>query len=155
MATLLKTPDAQTVLQAEFTYSMLTADADKMLNTSGVMTQFNKITSAGDTTFDVMTLPPGAQVVGGDISVLTQVVGPTAATLSVGDSASATRYASAVSTLTASGTRTALTITGFITAGNPIRLTLNNTVAAATAGKVKVAIQFTVTGRSNENIKTV
>lgn len=152
MATLQKTPAAQTLLVADFTFSMLTADSDAMLNTAGNLTAFNKITSAGDTTYDVMTLPYGSEVVGGNVNVITAVVGPTASTLSVGDSANATRYANAVNIKSAA--QTALTITGYITQGEGIRLTVNNTVAAGTAGKVEVNVTFKVPGRATDNLKT-
>lgn len=86
MATLKKTPNAQTVLAAEFTFDNSTSDA--MVNTSGASVAFN---AAAATTYDVMTLPINSLVIGGDIEVLTAGVGPATMTISVGDATSATR----------------------------------------------------------------
>lgn len=94
-------------------------------------------------------MPPGAVLIGGEIVVETAFVGPTAATISVGDTNSATRHASAVDLKTAA--RTALTLTGYRNAtGDDILIRLNTTVAVASAGKVTVRVMYTVAGRSCE-----
>jgi hypothetical protein len=98
--------------------------------------------------FDAIPLPPGAVVIGGEVVVETAYAGPTAATVSVGDASSATRYANAVSMLAAG--RTALTLTGFSVTTQNIRLTVNATVANATAGRVSVRVMYVVANRAQE-----
>lgn len=148
MATLKKTPAAQTVLAADFTFDI--AQADAMVNTSGVSTVFSA--SAG-TVYDIISLPYGAQVVGGDLTVLVVSNDTGTATASVGDSASATRYANAVNIKAAA--RTALTITGYQSLGEAVRLTLANQNGNATTGKVKIVAQIVFSNRATENLKTV
>jgi hypothetical protein len=60
---------------------------------------------------DAIEVPDGAIVVGGDITVVTPWNTTGAATLSLGDAGSATRYANAVNLKAAA--RTALTLTGY------------------------------------------
>lgn len=146
MATLTKTPGAQWALSAVFQFDIASADA--MLNASGVLTNFKA--AAG--VFDVIPLPSGAQVVGGDIAVLVVSNDTGTATMSVGDSASAARYLGATSIKSAA--RTALVPTGFQGAGESIRLTLANQNGDATTGKVRTTVQFVLDGRVNENLKT-
>lgn len=86
-------------------------------------------------------------IIGGDLVVETAGVGPTAYTVALGDSGSATRYLAATSLLAAA--RTALTLTGYRVTEN-LRLTINSTVANATAGKATVRVMFTIPNRVNE-----
>jgi hypothetical protein len=147
MATVKKAVTAQTVLAVDFTFNVA---LDAMRNTSGVLTNFKA--TAG--VFDIATLPPNHQVVGGDIAV-TEVSNDTGtATLSIGDDGSATRYASAVNLKSAA--RTALTITGFkSTISRPLRATIANNTGDATTGIARVVAQFIVVdGRTSENLKT-
>lgn len=143
MATLKKTRSAQWPLVASFTFNY----NDTATDVNGVTKDFG-LTETADIVFDAISLPVGAVVVGGDVVVESAYVGPTAATVSVGDSGSATRYASAVDMKTAA--RTALTLTGYHGAGEDIRLTLSTTVAAASAGTVTVRVMYTIDGRANE-----
>lgn len=99
--------------------------------------------------YEICGLPPNAVVMGGDINVETAIVGPTVSTVSVGDSAGATRFASAVSLL--SSARTALTLTPFRGSGNDVRITITNTVAVVSAGAFSIRIFYIITGRANEN----
>lgn len=145
MALLKKTRGGQYPLLAEFVFNF----NDTMVDVSGVTQDFGSVAIKTNVDYLVIPLPSGATVIGGELIVDTAFVGPTAATLSVGDSASATRYASAVSILAAA--RTALTLTGFRGAGEDIRIRLNTTVAVATAGKVTVRVLYTVQNRQNEN----
>src|SRR4051812_30039367 len=95
--TLVKAPGAQTVLSAQFVWGYTTGGADgvtsdQMLNINSVLTSFN-VATASTPTFDVMTLPAGAVVVGG--GVYTEIaITSTATGVAVGDSASASRYLS-------------------------------------------------------------
>lgn len=154
MANLKSTRGAQTELVAEFTFDAL---LDSMPTTvgntiAGATPVYNAavvpIGGVASNVFDAIQLPPGAVVVGGDVSVEAAVAGPTASTISVGDAANATRYANAVSLLAAG--RTALSLTGFRHAGENLRLTIANTVAAATVGKVTVRVMYTIGGRITE-----
>lgn len=148
MAKLLATRGGQTALIAEFKFSF----NDTMSDTSGVTKTFGSV--FGDAgTFEVIPLPQGAVITGGELIVETQGVGPTAYTVSVGNSASATAYLTATSVLTADGTRTALTGLGLgSNDGKNVRITIASSVANATAGKVRVRVAYTIDGRVSEMI---
>lgn len=141
MALLKATRSSQYPLMAEFTFNF----DDTMVNTAGVTTDFKTV---GTPAFDAINLPANANVIGGEIVVETAYATSTVATVSVGDSTSATRYASAVDIKTAA--RTALTLTGYRGSGENLRLTFNITVAAATAGKVTVRVLYTIQNRAQE-----
>lgn len=144
MALLKAARTAQWPLMAEFTFNF----DDTAVDTVAGTTKTFGSTFGQNLVLDAISLPPNANVIGGEIVVETAGVGPTAYTLSVGDSGSATRYASAVDLKTAA--RTALTLTGFRGAGENIRLTMNVTVANASAGKATVRVLYTVQNRSSE-----
>jgi len=144
MAVLKASRTAQYPLMAEFTFNFDDTAVDTVAGTSKTFGS----TFGQSLVFDAIPLPPNANVIGGEIVVETAYATSTAATISVGDSASATRYANAVDLKTAA--RTALTLTGFRGAGENIRLAVNATVANATAGKATVRVLYTVQGRSNE-----
>lgn len=138
MAKLNAARGAQYPLMAEFTFNF----NDTIKATDGVVKALNAALVA-----DLIELPQGAVVVGGEIVVETADSASTTYTLSLGDSASATRYANAVSLKSAA--RTALTLTGF-RATEPIRATVAVSGSAPTAGKVTVRVLFTIAGRVNE-----
>jgi len=142
MALLKATRNAQWPLMAEFTFNF----DDTMVDINGVTKDFK--TFGGNPVVDVINLPANANVIGGELVVETAYTGTTVATVSIGDSASATRYGSAINLMSAA--RTALTLTGFRGAGENLRLTFNLTVANATAGKATVRVLYTIQGRSNE-----
>lgn len=142
MALLKATRNAQWPLMAEFTFNF----DDTMVDINGVTKDFK--TFGGNPVVDVINLPANANVIGGELVVETAYTGTTVATVSIGDSASATRYGSTVNLMSAA--RTALTLTGFRGAGENLRLTFNLTVANATAGKATVRVLYTIQGRSNE-----
>ena len=161
MSKLLATRTAQYPLFQEFVFnwnnwSIDSADGAKKTygSTAALSTDPNESAltgAAGATlTFDALPMPPGAVIVGGEVIVETAYVGPTAATLSLGIAGSLTSLANAVSVLAAG--RTALTLAAPLAenAGQNLRATLAYTVANATAGKVRVRIQYTIDGRSNE-----
>lgn len=154
MATIKKTPGAQTVLAADFQFGYTTGGSDGVasdgiLATNGAVVL---VSAAANTVYDVINIPAGAQVVGGDVNVIAAVTTTATATLAVGDSASASRYLGATSIKAAA--RTALVPTGYISLGEPLRLTIANADATGAVGKVKVTILFTLTGRVTENLKT-
>jgi hypothetical protein len=142
MALIKKTRAAQVPLVAVFEFNF----NDTMLNTSGTATDFE----ASDAK-DVLDLPPGAIVVGGALIVDTAYNTTGAATVSVGDSGSATRYLGATSLKSAA--RTALVPTGYKNvSGLSTRLTFSLADTAGTQGKARVEIQYIIDGRANENV---
>ena len=142
MAKLIKNRGLQYPLTAEFTFSM----ADTFAMTDGVTRAFGAAGAA--TIADVIALPPNAVVIGGDVTVEVVSNDSSTATVSVGDSGSATRYLGATSIKSAA--RTALTLTGYRGTGEDVRLTFANAGGDATAGTVSVRVQYIVTGRTNE-----
>lgn len=153
--TLTKTPAAQTVLAASFTWGYTTGGADgtsdQMVNINGVLTSFN-VATASTPTFDVLTLPVGATVVGG--AIYTEIaITSTATGAAVGDNSSASRYLGNTSIKPAAAV--ALVPTGYkLEVARPVRITFTNTAADQTLGRAKLVVQFTMDGRSTENIKT-
>lgn len=144
MAALKPTRTAQYPLLAEFTFNFDDTAIDSVAGTSKTFGS----TFGQTLVFDAIGLPANANVIGGEIIVETAYATSTAATISVGDATSATRYANGVDLKTAA--RTALTLTGYRSNGENIRLTVNATVANATAGKATVRVLYTVQGRANE-----
>jgi hypothetical protein len=106
---------------------------------------------ANTISFDCIPMPVGAVIIGGEAIVETAAAGSTAYTVSLGIAGNTTAYLNAQSAL-ATG-RTALTLTTPLVsnaAGNNLRATIAYTVANATAGKVRLRVQYTVDGRANE-----
>lgn len=99
---------------------------------------------------DALPLPPGAVIVGGEVIVETAYAGSTAATVSLGIAGSLTTLANAVDMKTAGRTALALTSQLLANSGQNLRATIAYTVANATAGKVRVRVEYTVDGRSQE-----
>lgn len=141
MSKLIATRGQQYPLVAEFTFNF----DDTMVDTAGVTKDFKTV---GSTVVDVINLPTGAIVTGGEVVTEKAVTGSTAYNVSVGDSGSATRYLGATDRVSAG--RTALVPTGYVGNGEQIRVTVAPTVAAATAGKVTVRVQYIVRNRVNE-----
>lgn len=137
MAKKLITRAAQWPLLAEFTFNF----NDTIVDTNGVEKPFSAALAA-----NIIKLPPGAVVVGGELVVETADAASTAWTLSLGDSGSATRYLGATSLKSAA--RTALTLTGYRDSGN-ILATIANT-GTPTAGVATVRVMYTVKNRVNE-----
>jgi hypothetical protein len=142
MAQLIATRTAQWPLVAEFTFNF----NDTMVDKDGTLKDFKTVGTS--IIADVIPLPTGAIVTGGEVVTETAVTGSTAYNVSVGDSGSATRYLGATDRVAAG--RTALVPTGYVGTGENIRLTVAPTVAAATAGKVTVRVTYIVRNRSNE-----
>ena len=99
---------------------------------------------------DALPLPPGAVIVGGEVIVETAYAGSTAATVSLGIAGSLTALANAVDMKTVGRTALALTSQLLANSGQNLRATIAYTVANATAGKVRVRVEYTVDGRSQE-----
>ena len=141
MSKKLATRSAQYPLMAEFTFNVL----DTMVNTSGANDGFATVATH---VFDVINLPAYATVVGGEVVTESAITGSTAYNVSVGDSVSPTRYLSVTDKTTAA--RTALVPTGFVGAGENIRLTVTPTVAASTGGTITLRVMYVIRGRGNE-----
>lgn len=146
MALLKATRSAQWPLVAEFVCNY----GDTMVDVNGVTKSFGSTyTDAG--TFEVIPMPIGAVITGGELIVETQGVGPTVYTMSIGNSSSATAYLAATTLLSSAGTRTAITGLGLgSNDGKNIRITIASTVANATAGKFRVRVMYTIDGKANE-----
>lgn len=144
MATKIATRSAQFPLVAEFTFNF----DDLMVNTAGNLVDFGAANLGGAAgSFDVINLPPGAVVVGGDIS--TDIAFDTAGfDVIVGDSASANRYHAAAD-LKALG-RVPLLVTGYASLGEQIRLNFTSD-DVCTTGRMSLRVHYIIRGRSNEN----
>lgn len=102
------------------------------------------------TIFAALDLPGDAVIVSGALVVTTAFVGPTAATVSIGDGASAARYLADTDLKTAA--RTALVPTGFkYTAKDSVDCDVAMSVAVATAGAFTLEVDYVIDGRANEN----
>ena len=141
MSKKLATRSSQYPLMAEFTFNVL----DTMVNTSGANDGFATVATH---VFDVINLPAYATVVGGEVVTESAITGSTAYNVSVGDSVSATRYLGVTDKTAAA--RTALVPTGFVGAGENIRLTVTPTVAASTGGTITLRVMYVIRGRGNE-----
>lgn len=106
--------------------------------------------AAATIVFDGIKMPRGAVIIGGEVIVETAYTGSTAATISAGIAGTTTALANAVDMKTAA--RTALTLTSplLCNSGSDIRLTVAYTVANATAGKVRVRVEYTLDDKANE-----
>ena len=99
---------------------------------------------------NAIELPPGARIVGGDVTILTPF-NSTTNTIAIGDVTAAARYGTGIDLKAAAGTRTALTLTGFVTtpAERFVRANLAQTGGVPTAGSVRLSIGYVVSRRSH------
>jgi hypothetical protein len=159
MAKILPTRGSQNVQEAEFVCNW----NDTMAEVGGVLKDMGAIT-AGDV-FKAVQLPPNVEIIGGEVQVEVQGVGPTAYTVEVGTSSDGTAanfsntLLGATSLLTAIGTRTALTLTSAsvnpgLQSANPndLFIRLIRSVAVATAGKFVLRVQFIQRGKIDEAV---
>lgn len=105
-------------------------------------------------TFDAIPLPPGAVITGGEVIVETAFVGIGAnAILSVGIAGNLLALVNAMSLSTAtagSSVPFALTAPLISNAGQNLRLSTSGLTPAASAGKFRVRVHYTVDGRTSE-----
>lgn len=143
MSKLIASRTAQWPLVAEFKFNF----DDTMVNTAGNTVDFGKTNLGGAAgIFDIIPLPPGAVVIGGE--VITETTFDTAGLdVTIGDSSSADRYLA--STDVKGAGRTALVPTGYRGTGQNIRLSFSSD-DVCTAGVLTVRVQYIVTGRTNE-----
>lgn len=143
MALLTPPRSTQYPLVARFTWNW----DDTMVNTSGSTDDFKVFGSPH--VFDVIPLPPGAVVVGGQVATVTAVTGSTAYNVKVGDSGSDVRYLGTTDRVAAGSTP--LLTPGFANpSGLNIRLTVTPTIADATAGSLVLTVFYVIAGRANE-----
>ena len=137
------TRTAQTVLAAEFKWTY----ADTMLNVAGVEKDFGKTTVADTNAFDVIQLPPGAIVVGGEVTRDT-AFDTAGYDIKVGDATDDDRYLTEAD-LKAKGT-TPLVPAAFVNSdGSPIRLTIQCD-DECTAGSATLRVLYVIDGRVSE-----
>lgn len=155
MATVTKLGSSQDVQSIVFDINA----TDTMVNTSGNAVVFGKTTSAGNTTYDIATLPPGSVVVGGRVIVLTAFATSSANTIDVGDSDDPDRYTEtgAIDLQDPDAPATGFDMLGdgkIYTNGQNLRVTITNSTADATAGRALVVVNYVIVGRSTYNLKT-
>lgn len=139
----LKVRGSQQIMVAEFTFTI----GDTMVNASGADDAFASVAAH---VFDIIPQEAGMIVLGGDVVTETAFAGCTAYNVKVGDATSDTRYLGTTDRVAAG--RTALVPTGYVSIGEAIRLTVTPTVAAATAGKLTVRVQYIKRNRMTENL---
>lgn len=142
MSKLIKTRAAQCVLSAEFIFNF----DDTMVNVAGTEKDFGKTAITTTDSYDVIPIPKGAIVVGGE------VIRPTAFdtagyAMTVGDSTTANRYLASTDVKAAG--RTALVPTGYVSDGESLRIGITNT-DVCTAGKCIVRLEYIVPGKVDQ-----
>lgn len=134
---------AQNVMSAQFAFSF----DDTMVNTAGNTVDFGAANLGGAAgAFDVIELPVGAIVVGGDLAVKTAFDAATYAII-VGDATDTDRFL-ATADRKAVGT-SALLVPGFVSTGEAIRVTIT-AADVCTTGEVLLTVLYVVDGRVNE-----
>lgn len=104
---------------------------------------------------DVIPMPIGAVITGGEIIVETAYAGCTAATLKLGVAGGDLDKLTGDSTVDLMTVgRTALTLTSPLLAssGANLRATIAYTVANATAGKARIRVMYTIDGKQSETV---
>jgi len=141
MSKLIAARSAQYLMEAEFAFNF----DDTMVDVTGATKDFG-LTNIAATSFDIINVPEGAVILGGSLTVDTAFDTASYAVV-IGDSVVANRYLATADRKGAA--HTALTPTGYRTAGENIRIGITN-ADVCTAGKGVVRIQYAITGRANE-----
>lgn len=155
---------AQYPLAAEFVFNhneWVVDSVDQVKKTFGSTTATSTdpseagLTAGTGVVFDAIPMPVGAVIIGGEVIVETAFVGIGAgATLNLGIAGDTAALVSALDLDAATaGSRTALTLTKPLLCNNGqnVRLTTAGLTATATAGKVRLRVQYTIDGRAQEN----
>jgi hypothetical protein len=137
------------VSQVKTTFGSTVALADPSSVVSG-------LTAGTGVVLDAVPMPIGAVITGGEVIVETAFVGIGAgATLNLGVAGNTAALVSALDLdAAAAGSRTALLLTAplLCNAGVNIRLTTAGLTATATAGKVRVRVNYTIDGKADETV---
>lgn len=166
MSKLLATRTVQRKLVAEFVFNYndwATDSVDLVKKTFGSTTALadpstvvTGLTAGTGIVLDAIPMPIGAVISGGEVIVETAFVGiGVGATLSLGIAGNTAALVSALDIdAAAAGSRTALTLTAPLVAngGQNLRLTTAGLTATATAGKVRVRVEYTIDGKSDETV---
>lgn len=96
----------------------------------------------------MVKLPVGAVVTGGELIVDTAWNTGTSASLSIGDTTNGARYGATLDLKTTG--RKALTPTGYVSDGAEVMATPVLSGTAATAGKARLILQYVIGGRAHE-----
>lgn len=154
MAELKATRTSQDLLCAEFIFNFDDTAKDSV---SGTTKTFGS-TLGDNIVFDAINLPPGAQVVGGDL--VAEITGAASGasptyTLAVGTAATAGAYLGASSLLVAG--RTAFTLTDPLASkgGSNVRLAVSGTIGGATAGKFRVTVLYKIDNRGGREVTPI
>jgi hypothetical protein len=164
MSKLLATRGAQRVMLSEFVFNYNDWAIDSV---SQVKTTFGStaivadpssavagLTAGTGIVFDAIPMPLGATIVGGEVIVETAFVGIGAsAVLNLGIAGNTSALVSALDLDAATaGSRTALLLTTplLCNGGQNIRLTTSGLTATATAGKVRIRVQFVIDGKMDD-----
>lgn len=114
------------------------------------------LTAGTGVTFDCIPLPTGAVVIDGEVIVEQAFAGIGAgATLNLGISGAPAAFLSAFDLDAALvGSRTPLLLTSALgsNSGQNMRMTTAGLSATATAGKLRVRVEYTIDGRANETV---
>jgi len=139
------------VSQVKTTFGSTAAVADPSSAVSG-------LTAGTGIVFDCIPMPVGAVITGGAVIVETAFVGiGVAALLNVGIAGNTSALISALDLdAAAAGSRTPLILTAPLLCNNGqnIRLTTSGLTATATAGKVRVRVDYTIDGKQDEVVTT-
>lgn len=140
MAVKIATRGAQTLSVAVFKCDV----TDTMIDTSGNSTAFGALSA---NVYDIINLDPKAVVVAASVTS-SGITGSTTLLTKLGDSNNDDRYLSSADN---QDTCRAATPDGLVTGSyGPLRLTVTPTVAAATAGSIRVEVQYYIDDRQTE-----
>lgn len=135
---------AQNVLCASFTLNF----DDTMVNTAGDEVDFGKVNLGGASTgkFDIIPLPPGAVVVGGQVAVTT-AFDTAGYDVIIGDADDDDRF---FATADVKGVGVVALLTpGYVSTGKPVRLQFS-TDDVCTTGVLTVNVLYKIVGKANE-----
>ena len=148
MASLKASRSAQYVKSADFTFNF----NDRMVPVSGgtAISGTKEVdfgeTNIAATAFDIINIPEGAIIVGGELVVETAFDTASYAVI-IGDADVTNRYLTTADRKAAAVT--ALVPTGYRTTGQNIRMTITN-ADVCTAGKAKVRVEYILQNCANE-----
>jgi len=146
MALIKPTRGAQYVMCSEYAFTF----SDTVVDINGVTKDYGT-TIASAPVADIINLPPFTEVVGGQVTIVVQGVGPTAYTISLGVAGATTAYVSAADLLSAINTKVILTYANprASSTGLNVRLTMVDSVAAATAGSWRISVLWKTDGKAD------